>query len=254
MSSGDGRIIGYSIAGLCYGTYLFFSGFSKFREKLLIENTPTSKIRSIAMGRVEVFGKVIADRNNVAEGPFSGDTCVHCWWTVEELRSSGKSSKWVVISQGYIGGPFFIKDNTGTVLVDPDGARMDIPMDHEYMLSKKGPTGRIIEFLTGRGISYKGLIFNKELRLREYYLAPGDKVFVMGVAGKNPFADPDRASLNEEGVMIQKGKHKEFYYIADKDEKEVLKKMGWQVIIGFFGGAALMIVCLFIIFAYFRIL
>jgi len=40
------------------GIFMLFAAFSTFAAKLRIQNTPTSKIRSISMGPVEIYGEL----------------------------------------------------------------------------------------------------------------------------------------------------------------------------------------------------
>lgn len=246
MSDG-GKILGYSIAGLLFGIFVFFKSFVKFKEKRLIENTPTSKVRSIAMGPVEIYGEVIENKSDLITSPFSGKKVAFVKWTIEEYRKSGKHSRWVTVKKGVIGKHFYLKDKTGTVLVGVKGANVDIPKDHEF----KSVNPTIKSFLEKKGISHKTWIFNKTMRFREYFLKQGDKVYIFGYAGDNPFVEDASSDKNETDIMIQK---KGFYYISDKSEKEVLKNYAFKVYGGMFGGAGLIIVCLFIIFAYLRIL
>ena len=103
MSDAGVKLFVFSLFGLGFGTILFFSGFKRYKEKKLIENTPTSKIRSIAMGRVEIAGKVLADKNHLIKSPFSNNDCVYCKWTVEEYKRSGKNSSWVTVKTGVLG-------------------------------------------------------------------------------------------------------------------------------------------------------
>lgn len=251
MSDLGGRIVMYSVFGLGYGIYLFFTSFSLFRQKRMIENTPTSKVRSIAMGLVEIYGRVVASADNVMKAPFSGEDCVYCKWTMEEHRSSGKSRHWAVVASEEVGKYFFLQDDTGTVLVDPRGAKVDIPITHEY--SSITPTIRsFLEAYKPGNISLFGL--KKKMRFREYLLAQDNKVYIMGDADDNPFVEDGSSDKNETDIMIQKRKPKSFYYISDKPEKEVLNRFRWQVFGGLFGGAGLTVVCLFIIFAQFGIL
>ena len=56
MSSDD--LFGVAMALLMFGVVLIILGLSQWRIKRLIENTPTSKIRGIAMGFVEIQGKI----------------------------------------------------------------------------------------------------------------------------------------------------------------------------------------------------
>jgi len=241
-SSGAGKVFVYSVAGFVWGTFMFVKSFKSFKEKKMIESTPTSKVRGIAMGQVELQGTVIENKAELVTAPFSKKQVAYCYYTIEEYRSSGKSSRWVTIQSGTIGKYFFLKDNTGAVLVDPKGAKADLPKVYET----KSLTQSIIDSLKGYGISHKGLIFNKNLRFREYSLKQDDKIYIMGYAGDNPFVEDGSSDKNELDIMIQKG-NSDFYYISNKSEKEVLDKFGWKVFGGMFGGGALMIICLFFV-------
>ena len=52
----DNELFIYATIGFFVGIYFFFKGFKWLKQKKTIENIPTSKIRSIAMGLVEIFG------------------------------------------------------------------------------------------------------------------------------------------------------------------------------------------------------
>ncbi len=244
-----GNPFGLVIAGFIGGIIFFFKGLFKWKEKRLIENTPTSKIRSLAMGRVEVYGSVLPIKGQLMKAPFSGKDCVYCKWTVEEYRRAGKHSRWVTLKQGLVGQHFVIKDDSGEVLVDPTGADVDIPLDFEA----KSFTPGVTKFLALQNIAYQGWLFNKQMRFREYFLAKGDKVYIMGFAGDNPFVKEGTGTKNQTDIMIQ-ANGKQFYYITDKPEAEVLKKMNWVIYGGLIGGAALILVCLAIAFWLFKIL
>ncbi|MBN1502541.1 hypothetical protein JW930_03285 [Candidatus Woesearchaeota archaeon] len=248
------RLFFYSIFGLGFGVYIFFKSFCTYREKKMIENTPTSKVRSLAMGRVEVYGNVVPDKNNVVKTPFSNQECVFCLWRIEEYKRSGKSSRWVIIKKGLKGGHFFIKDDTGIVLVDPNGARIEIPSSFQFETGiGKEPDKHIISFCEEIGLPHKGLIFNKKLKFIEQAIREDNKLYIMGYAGDNPYVEDGSAEKNEADIMIQKG-NSSFYYISNKPEKEILKSYGLRLLGGLLGGGALIIVCLFYIFFYLRIL
>ena len=247
---GDSDLFIGSIAGFVIGIVLFVKGFSWLKQKRMIENIPTSKVRSVAMGLVEVHGKAVKAKK-ILKSPFSNKDCVYYKYTIEEYRKQGKHSKWVTIRKGEESTHFYLQDNTGSVLVDPKGANVDIPTDNEYK-SKWGtdPPKVVMDYLKTHKISFEGLFgANKTMRYREYYLAPNDNVYVMGDAGDNPFVKEGTAVEGYKDVMIQKGKGK-FYYISDNAEKDILNKFKWKVIGGLFGGAALSVVCLVIILLY----
>ncbi|MFQ5474418.1 MAG: GIDE domain-containing protein, partial [Candidatus Nanoarchaeia archaeon] len=234
--------------GLGVGVYLFVKGFSWFRLKRLIENTPTSKIRSIAMGLVEIYGSVVPYKN-LLKSPLTGSDCVYYFYKVEEKRNSGNSTRWVTIKSGKDRVPFMLKDETGQVLVDSEDANIDIPPNLSTR-SRSGHSKTIRSFLEKNHIRYKLLGFNKSLRFKEYHIAPEDKLYIMGSAGDNPFVKNAAAQKNEEDIMIHKGEDDKIFYISDRHEKDIIASLKWKVVGGLFGGGALMIGCLVIIFLY----
>ena len=236
-------ILGFFLFFFIFGLIVFIFGIYGFKKKSLIENTPTSKIRSIAMGLVEIYGEVVPFNNNFLKSPFSNTDCVYYRYTVEELRSSGKSSSWVTIKSGKHWCYFNLKDETGMVLVCPEGAKISIPIDYEFNSSLgRDPPPIVINFLRSQKISHEGLLFgiNKTMRYREYFIAVGDKLYIMGTAGDNPLREDASAEIGVEDVMIQKGKYEKFYYISDKTEKEILSRLNMQVFGGIILGAFLM--------------
>ena len=102
-----------SVAAVGCGTYAFFHGFRALRIQRLIMDTPTAKVRSLAMGLVEVEGKVQA-RSRVT-APFTNRSCA--WWQVElqTLSQSNKGLKqWNTVYKEQSGNPFYLADGTGT--------------------------------------------------------------------------------------------------------------------------------------------
>ncbi len=107
-----GLIPGLLSLGFCW------AGFYFIRLKRKIENTPTSRIRSMAMGLVEVHGR--ATRKYALVSPVSQSPCIYY-----RLRKYKKDSNnhWTLKSDRHSGHvPFMVEDNTGQVTVDPLGA------------------------------------------------------------------------------------------------------------------------------------
>ncbi len=255
MASDEGKIFGYSVFGFFAGIFLFIKGFQWLKQKRMIENTPTSKIRSIAMGPVEVNGSVSASEQGILKGPFTGQDCVYYKYKIEEYRRSGKNSHWVTIKKGEESRPFYVQDNTGKVLVDPKGANIDIPKDYFSQSSiGKSPERVVSVFLKANNMKASFFGINKNMRYTEYNIAPSDKLYVLGTAGDNPFVEEATAQQGVEDVMIAKGPKRNFYYISDKPEKDLIKKFKWKVITGLFGGATLTVGCLTVILLYLRLL
>jgi len=245
----DGRAIAYLIGGMIFGIILFIGGFKWFKKKQLIENIPTSKIRSIAMGLVEIFGEVVPTKGVLLKSPFSNKNCVYYKYVIEEHKKQGKSSRWVKILEDEKHLNFFIKDETGRVLINPRGAKLDINRDNSFDSGfNKDPNETVMRFLKDHSLKHEGFMgWNKQMRYREYFIEPNDKIYVLGTAGKNPHVTS--AQKNEEGIMIQKHESNMFY-ISDKSEKELMKHLKTKIIIGFFGGGVLIVGCLFMLLLY----
>ncbi len=239
----------YAVFGFFFGIFLFFKGFRWLKQKKTIENIPTSKVRSIAMGLVEVFGKIITYNEKSMLSPFSRKKCIYYRYTIEEYRKTGKNSHWVTVDNGEKSVPFYLKDNTGKVLVDPTGANVDIPKDTEFISGiGRNPPTVVKSFLKINSLNFETFLgFNRNMRYREYFIEPDEKLFIMGTAGDNPFVKDATSSKNEEDIMISKGNKKQFYYISDKNEHGVLKSLKWKIFGGLIGGSLLSLACLAII-------
>ncbi|MCM2324447.1 MAG: E3 ubiquitin ligase family protein [Oligoflexia bacterium] len=174
---------GVAVALFAFGIFAFFYGFKILRHKRLIENTPTSRIRSMPQGPVELCGKAL--RTTPLFTPFSAVPCAYFEYKVEEYRSSGKKSRWVTIRSGNSKDQeFAIEDETGRVRILPQGAEVMIPRDQVFqngLGSSLPPNAQA--FLEGHGLSTTGLLgFGRRLRLTEAFIAEGDPLYVFGTA------------------------------------------------------------------------
>ena len=90
----------------------------------LIEDMPTSRVRSAAQGYVELTGRgqPLAGTQNLA--PLSQRPCV--WWRyrISRREQSGKSrsGNWCTVASGHSGQPFLLDDGTARCIVQPEGA------------------------------------------------------------------------------------------------------------------------------------
>jgi len=252
MSEGPLKVLFYAVVGLFFGIGLFVKGFSWFKQKKQIEITPTSHIRGLAMGPIEIYGAARQTTKTIIKAPFSGEECIYCRYLVEEFRKSGKSGNWVTLNKGVLGRYFYAQDDTGTVLVDCEDAEVDVPESFLYYPDNYNRFSkfkvddkakeRLAAFMSGHALSTSFM----SRRFKEYSIHLNDKLYIMGTAGDNPFVEEATSQKNEADIMIAKGKN--FYYISDRPEKEVLKRFRWRVIGGLYGGAALILGCLYVIF------
>jgi len=219
-------IMTIGVLSVFIGLAVICIGFIFFRKKRLIENIPTSKIRSIAMGLVEIFGQVIPIKERILKSPFTDKECVYYQFTIEEYRSSGKNSQWVTIKKGEQRDLFYLKDDTGKVMIDPTGATIEARKNFEYQSGLgKDPPEQVIRFLTVNNLAHEGFFgLNKTMRYHETIIIPDDTLYIMGTAGENPF-NKEVTGNHVDSIIIQKGKYEKHYYISDKSEKQILKNL-----------------------------
>jgi hypothetical protein len=238
----------YLAAGTLGGFWLFADGWLLRQRKRLIESIPTSTIRSLALGLVEISGRVQPEEQ-VLSTPFSGLPCVFYTYTVEERVSSGRHTRWETIAKGTSEQPFFVSDTTGRVLIVPLGAELILQDERTFRndwLGALPPT--TIAGLNRLGISTERWLGSKTLRCRESFIQPEEQVYVLGTAleqsGANELVE------NSARLYIGSGKDHEFI-ISDRSEKDLLSRLRWQVLAYGAGGLALAATCVSIIFTYY---
>jgi len=228
----------FSLFLLFFGVLLLFGGFQKLKLKRLIENLPTSKIRSIAIGLVEIYGEVVPGKIMI-KAPMSNKDCVYYKYTIEEY-TGGKNKRWVKVKVGEGKTNFYLKDETGKVLVDPNNFELDIIPSFEVNSGLgRDPSEDIKKFIKSVDINFEGIFgINKKMRYRVYSIHPKDKLYILGTATENssvinPVEGVDNIIINKE--------KKNPYYISNKSEKEILGKFKFLPI-GFLTFGAILVI------------
>ncbi len=180
----DDKDIVMAIGGFFFGIWSFFDGFKRLRKKRLIQNIPTSTIRGMAIGLVELTGKV--DSDIVFRSPLTDNECVLYKYLIEVYRSSGRSGEWVKLAAGdSFYSPFSLNDGTGKVMVFPQGAELIIPLDYQFKTGYgKTMPENLIHFMKQHGISYKDWLGQRRLRFQEWFIRPQETVYILGSAIK----------------------------------------------------------------------
>ena len=227
---------------LIFGFILFFRGFKQLRHKRLVEDIPTSTIRGLAMGLVEITGKAVS-RTSLTS-PLNQQVCVFYKYLVERYEKRGKSSRWVKIAGGDSSAvPFVVKDNTGSILIYPARAECIMPEDYKHETGSFGSIPANLERFAGtHKLSCKGLFgIRHRLRFREWIIQEGNPVYVLGTAQKSTHIyreldekakkilnrlkhDPvrqKRIDLNKDGAISQE----EWKLAEERIKKSLLEKM-----------------------------
>ncbi|MCB1152423.1 MAG: hypothetical protein H6684_01050 [Deltaproteobacteria bacterium] len=148
---------------------LFFESFRRLRLKRWMENTPTSKVRSMAAGLVELKGH--ARRAYALRTPILMMPCVYYHTRAYRLmRMQNGNDQWVLSSDRNSGPvPFYLEDETGRVLVNPDKATMKPAHKQE---------------IQGQIQTAIGMVFDvdPETRYVEEFIPEGAAVYVLGSA------------------------------------------------------------------------
>ncbi len=204
--------------GIVPGLILFLKGYAIRRDRKLIENIPTSTIRAIAIGLVEVKGRA-QPLQEVYESPFTGKKCIYLEYEIwEELRAP-KGLERTLAQFTSTANQFFLEDETGKVLVDSSQG--------EFQLQKKEYNAQDNELacalerlkLSRKNPRWEG----RPLYGTEASIGLGDELYVMGYADKSSHAldsveDPSDILIHKKGDSV--------FCISDQEEMQVTEQLG----------------------------
>lgn len=241
----DGVLILFGM--VFFGAFLFVSGFSEFQRFQLVRGTPTSKVRSMAMGMVEVEGTT-RDAGSLLTSPVTGSDCVFYQYEIEEYKQNGDDRDWVTIDDGMEGTSFYLEDDTGSVLVDPRGADLRIEQDQlVHVDGGESPPPPIQQFIdrnerldsedTELDLGVVSLDTGNDRRYKEWFVAPEEHVYVMGEAMDRPSFEG--SAQNEENIVITADDDTPWFTVSDSSEKEFVNDLKWNII-GYFGGGGVL--------------
>lgn len=268
----------FAILIIIFGVVSFVYGFKAMYRFRMISDIPKSKIRSIALGLVEIHGMVAEDK--LMKTPISKTDCVYYKLEVKEYKkkSAGKNGStytWETIHVENKIIPFYAKDETGKVYVIPNYAEFDLLAKKIYLLKHNFVTSikSVFSFFKeGRKITKeaqsKGINDDNEIAKEiskkfldfdssNLTLLDSDKKFYTGTTvGDRKFyeyyLEPEEniyilgSAFNdrskENNLVIKKGENDEVFIISNKDEEELLKTFKRRMIKSFvFGGLGILL-------------
>ncbi len=130
----------------------------------LIEDTPTSRVRSAAQGYVELDGRAVPLPGTTNVAPLTQRPCV--WWRyrvakkVESGSAKHRRQSWQTVASGRSSIPFVLDDGTGQCIVKPDGAEIVVTESTTWYGDTPWPTGALGKggasaWLAGSGRDYR---------------------------------------------------------------------------------------------------
>lgn len=131
-------------AGIGLGVVAFYLGFRAYRKRQLVRDTPTSKIRSLAIGTAEVQGEAQPLAEPLVSPLTHTPACMYQFkvrekQTVRKQRTDPQTGRtrteteeeWRTVLQLEEEVPFCVDDGTGRVPVEPDGAELLFEVEKE---------------------------------------------------------------------------------------------------------------------------
>lgn len=199
-----------ALIGLSLGIYFFFAGFRELKFKRIIQNIPTSKINTGAVGtNVEVTGRIVCEKDQIVHAPISGRPCA--FYSIEIQRwernrshrgvSIGNSSqtgfnrgRWVTVESFNSGKGFFIDDSSGAnamvlvygAVIKRKGGTRDFETQSNNFDRMPAGLRQALESNQKKLRKFKlkntSWLFSNRFRFREWYFSVGEKIFVLGHA------------------------------------------------------------------------
>jgi len=192
-----------ALIGAAGGVALFFRGFRMLQYKRLILNTPFSKIRSASMGLVEVSGIPIGPKT--ISSAITGAPCYYYRARAWQWLDSGKGGSWQQAADESVSVPFFLEDGTGKVLVNPQGATLDVHRSFYDEIRTSFINDSAVPESIRRFVAISGLTAGDKVRLEEYIIKPGYPLFVFGTLGENSMLNSWNAQPHAMGKKVSFG-------------------------------------------------
>ncbi|MCL2144315.1 MAG: hypothetical protein FWH43_02300 [Endomicrobia bacterium] len=246
---------------LAAGIYIYIESFNKYKKLRAVRDTATSKIGSMPLGFVEVYGKA-----RRLPGLFD---IYHYLSVRERSRRSSFIPSFMDATPRFIlkAQPFYIEDETGTVYVDPFDAEIIVKTkrwsDGSYIYAEAEIKDGDFVYCLGTAVKEKASDIAAEINkaLKE---ARQDKRMMLERFDTNSDGqisqeewDAARKTLekeitdkilnpkNESIISIERGKENPIFIVSNKNEKELIRQHFFHTILIFAAGIAVMVFALF---------
>ncbi len=204
-----------------------YYGFRFLRRSRIIEDTPTSKIRSAAQGYVELHGYAALMEGPAIVAPLTGVPCTWFLYKVEEKHApyADKARReWRSIEQGCSEHLFLLVDDTGKCVIDPENAEITPAEKSVWYGSSRRPAVGPAGARVGR------LPLFRRYRYTEELLRPGDPLYAIGLF-KTVRGTQNEANPSEEiGTLLREWKRDQPQLLArfDRNKDGKIDLQEWE--------------------------
>ena len=232
--------VAYVLIALAGGGYLIRKGFRRWRQRQLIQNTPTEQAQSLSIGPSEITGRAVTADGEPMGAPFSDDECVVACYEIKEYDTSGDNSSWKTVEEETLFDPFYVDDGTGEVLVRPhDDATFDLDPDdwtEEYVdSSERGPKA-VQEFVRRHdSVDFPSDASGQsnDRKYRQNLIRQSESVYVFGTVQPRDEDDVGVGSTNADRLVIQKvlddSMREPLFLISDDEQCGLIERRRWAL-------------------------
>lgn len=238
----------------CCGVVLFFvgiiliaNGINTYLLMQKIKNTATSKIRGIALGIAEIYGKAKCIEQKYS--PFSNQKCVYYLIDVE-YYVTGKNGGWRNLFVDKFEKEFYLEDDTGKIIVNPKEGNIQIKENKKsqghfskgFLGMNKLLDEETMNYINNLKPELKKRVLSagrNGIKITEFIIRENDLIYIIG-----------NVELKEKNgtELIMKNNSTNNLYISDNEEKKTLSKLNWSTLWGLFGGLMLIAIAIAIVF------
>ncbi|MEM3635277.1 MAG: hypothetical protein QXH23_00060 [archaeon] len=278
------------------GIVFLYVGVRSWIVKKALERLETSKIGDLGACKgklVEIRGKVVP-AEKVVMSPFMNKECVMDWYGVSIeafkrregitfeyslLGDVEKDKKEVHYATSYEFLPFYVQDETGSILVDSKKVQTS-PLSFTYKYSTPYPKQTIVmgKVISEQNVNippeildaiksgkvkfaqslYGALTKSSEvainptliakMQINESYIPVGEEVWVIGIVKDNEYTNEEWAKrgTNPE-LMIGEGKEVFEIICGSKEEQKIIKKLKTYSYVGTGIGVTVLVICAYLL-------
>lgn len=190
---GDFDTIKSAVLGMAAGIMMFINGFIELKKKRTVQDIPTSKINTGAIGtNIEICGKIVAEDGHLVTAPISGRKCV--LYHIQIDKAGDQNNSWDTIDEYFSDDGFFLDDQSGaSALALLEGAEFHHTEESETLFPGSYEPPLIPEPLKQSLLSHQHKIKNYNFedtrwydlsyyRISEWCFMADEEIYLLGFA------------------------------------------------------------------------
>lgn len=198
-----------------------YASLSRLSRARLIEDTPTSKIRSAPQGYVELIGSgELAAQQAPLLSQLSQSPCLWFRYRIERYERSGKNSRWRKIAGASSERPFLLNDGSGSCYLFPDKADISSHRKRSWYGNSRYPSP-----------DQSPSLFGRRYRYTEELLCEGDLLYALGLfETRHPPSDAQRNEARMGEILSEwKRDYDKLVQRFDRDGNGELDQQEWEL-------------------------